>query len=519
MAGSARTASIDTDRKDNIAVFNPATGEELWTVPVATREDVQRAVAECRQAQTQWAALSYTQRGKMLVRFRDHLIDCKDEIANTLSGETGKPKSEVFSAELFYTCDAIGFWAKQSARLLADCEQRLHLFKNKRAYSTYKPRGVIGMITPWNFPLILTIGEAIPALMAGNGVVIKPSEVTPLTAQLGCRLGEEAGLPPGLLSCVTGYGQTGSDLIDFVDMVSFTGSVETGRRIQIKCAEQLKPTTMELGGNDPAIVCADADLERAANGIVWGSMVNSGQVCLSIERAYVHEKIYDKFVEMVVDRLGKLKQGMPDDGADIGSMTFAPQLDKVERHVEEAKRKGARVLAGGKRPADRDGLWFTPTLLVDVTADMEVMREETFGPVIAIQKVKDDAEALRLANDSRYGLSASVWSRDKRGAMNIARRIEAGAVCVNDHMVHMLIPEIPMGGIKESGIGRRHGAEGITKYCVQQSIIIDRFGLRGEVFWYPGMKNAAGRFSRVLNLLFRSRKSVAQMLRSPKSGG
>lgn len=493
-----------TSPTERLVVTNPATLEAAGEVEVYSEADIRDTVARCRQAQGSWAALTPRQRGRMLKRFRDCLLDSRDEIARTVASETGKPLAEVYASELMYTCDVIGYWSRNAGRLLADRRHRPHLLKTKIPYTTYKPRGVIGMITPWNFPFLLSIGEAIPALMAGNGVVIKPSSTTPLCAVLGARIADQAGLPEGLLATVTGPGSVGWELIDHVDMVSFTGSVETGRKIQIKCAEQLKPTTMELGGKDPMIVCRDADIERAANGCVWGSMTNTGQVCLSIERVYVDAKIYDDFVDRVVTKVGALRQGGPDEDADLGSMTSCSQLELVEAQVGDALGKGARVLTGGKRLEGRRGHWFEPTVLVDVDNSMSVMTEETFGPVVAIQKVEDESEALALANDSRFGLSASVWSKDKAGAVNIARRIEAGAVCVNDHMVHMMIPEVSMGGIKESGIGKRHGAEGIHKYCYEQTIVVDRFGLKSEAVWYPSPRNRAKVYRRLLNLMFRS---------------
>ncbi|MBC8293523.1 MAG: aldehyde dehydrogenase family protein [Proteobacteria bacterium] len=495
------TDTLDTP-PPTFDILSPVSGQVVGSLPHMDRGQVEAVVARCREAQAVWAALSFSQRARMLRDYRDLLVSRKEEIADVVISETGKPRVDVFATELFYICDGIGYWGRNAARLLADRQVSTHLLKTKKAISTYKPRGVIGMITPWNFPLTLTIGEAIPALMAGNGVVIKPASATPLCAELCCRLADEAGLPEGLLATVTGRGGTGDTLIDFVDMVSFTGSVETGRKVQIRCAEQLKPTTMELGGKDPAIVCADANLDRAANGCVWGSMVNLGQVCMSIERVYAHEDIYDEFVDKVVNVVGQIRQGQGED-ADVGSIIHPPQRDIVEDQLDKARASGATVLAGGTRP-DMEGCWYQPTVLVDVNHDMEIMQEETFGPVIAIQKVKDDAEAIRLANDSRFGLSASVWSRDKEGATNIARRVEAGAVCVNDHMIHMLIPEVPMGGIKESGIGRRNGEEGIRKFCSQQTIVIDRFGTNKEPIWYPAPKVLAGVLRKVLNLLYRS---------------
>ena len=508
MTAIAGTAVPEHDRqaaRETISVTSPATGEPLGQVQVFSRDEVREAVERSREAQRSWAALSYRQRGNVLKRVRDAILDARDELVAVVAGETGKPPAEVWAVEMFYVCDAIGYWSRTAARHLADRQESTHLLKTKKAYSTYKPRGVIGLITPWNYPLELTIGEAIPALMAGNGVVIKPSEVTPLSATTAARIAEDAGLPAGLLGVVTGYGASGADLIDFVDMVAFTGSVETGRKIATKCAGQLKPCSVELGGKDPMIVCRDADLVRAANAAVWGSVTNAGQVCLSVERIYVDEKVYEPFLANVLATVDKLRQGPPSDNADLGSMTFPPQLEKVEDHVRDAVAKGARVLAGGRRTPGRNaGYWYEPTVVVDVHHDMKLMRDETFGPVIAIQKVKNEAEALALANDSRYGLSASVWSKDKAGAMNIARRIEAGAVCVNDHMIHMMIPEVPMGGVKESGLGRRHGREGITRFCDQQTIVVDRFGGAKELFWYPSSPKLEGLLRRVIVVLFRS---------------
>ena len=501
---ATRLESTEGAEPTTFAVMNPATGEETGRLPVFSREQISETVARCRETQAAWAGLSYSQRGRMLRRFRDALVDSKDEIAEALISETGKPLAEAYGIELLYLCDMIGFWAKNAGPFLADRQLRPHLMKTKRAYTTYKPRGVIGVISPWNYPLMLSVGEAIPALMAGNGVVIKPSSTTPFSTVIPCRIAEESGLPAGLLSAVTGPGPVGWDLIDMVDMVAFTGSVETGRKIQVKCAEQLKPTTMELGGKDPMIVCEDAHLERAANGCVWGALTNAGQVCMSIERVYVHEKVYDDFVAKVVEKVDAVRVGDPTGSPDVGSMTLASQLEIVAAQVETARSAGAKVLRGGGRIEGRSGNWYQPTVLVDVDHSMEIMQEETFGPVIAIQKVADDAEAVRLANDSRFGLSASVWSRDKSGAMNIARRIEAGGVCVNDHMIHMMVPEVSMGGVKESGIGHRHGPGGIRKYCHEQTIVVDRFGMKKEPTWYPAPKGSVGLYRRALNLLFRS---------------
>jgi acyl-CoA reductase-like NAD-dependent aldehyde dehydrogenase len=485
----------------SIRVKSPATGAPLADYPVADRAAVAAAVARARESQESWAALGFAERARILRRVRDRFVDAKDRICEVVSAETGKPRHDVVTNELLFLCDAVGFWGRRAARYLADERARPHLLKNKRVYVSYHPYPVVGIIGPWNFPFNLTIGEAIPALMAGAAVVIKPSEVTPGSALVGAELAAAAGLPAGLLQVVTGYGETGQHLIDLADMICFTGSTTTGRKVAARCGEQLKPCSLELGGKDPMIVLGDADLERASNACVYGGLVNAGQVCISVERVYVEERVYDAFVQKVVDKVRHVRQGPPDAGlVEVGSMTFPPQIDKVERHVRDAVAQGARVLVGGKRRADLPGLFFEPTVLVDVRHDMEVMREETFGPVIPIMRVRDEDEAVRLANDSRYGLDASVWSKDAARGARVARRVQSGAVCVNDVMVNFAVTEVPMGGWKESGLGHRHGPGGIRKFCAQQTVVIDRFGTRSEVNWWPITAGKVKLFRRALNL-------------------
>jgi acyl-CoA reductase-like NAD-dependent aldehyde dehydrogenase len=499
MAQGAATLSDTSPR--TITVRSPATGVPQGEVPVADREAVAAAVARARQAQVGWAALGFAERARVLKRVRDRFIDAKDRIMDVVSGETGKPRHDVLTNELLFLCDAIGFWGKWAPRWLADQKARPHLLRTKRVYVSYLPHGVVGIIGPWNFPFNLTIGEAIPALMAGNAVVIKPSEVTPRSALLGAELAEAAGLPAGVLQVVTGYGQTGQHLIDYADMVCFTGSVATGRKVAERCAQLLKPVTLELGGKDPMIVLRDADLERAASACVYGGLANAGQVCISVERVYVEEPVYDAFVGKVVEKVRQVRVGPPEAGAiEMGSMTFPPQIDKVERHVADATARGARVLTGGRRRTDLPGLFFEPTVLVDVTHDMEVMRDETFGPVIPIMRVRDEDEAIRLANDSRYGLDASVWTKDLARGARIARRVQSGAVCVNDVMVNFAVTEVPMGGWKESGLGHRHGPGGIRKFCAQQTVAIDRFGMKSEVNWWPITPGKVRLFNRAIGL-------------------
>lgn len=500
-----------------IKVRNPATLEPITELPVASREDVAAAVARARKAQAQWQRESFARRGHILRRLRDLLIDEQERLADTVTAESGKPRGEFYGNELFYLCDVIGFWAKNAERWLAPQNIRPHLFKIKRVFSFYQPLGVVGLISPWNFPLVLTAGDAIPALMAGNAVVMKPSELTPMTPLLVVEMAQRAGLPENLLQVIIGGSTIGEALVDHADMIAFTGSVEVGKEVLRRAAERLIPVSLELGGKDPMIVLKDADLERAANACVWGALVNCGQVCTSIERVYVEEPVYQAFVEMIVERVKRLRQGPSDDEVELGSMTSEEQFNKVAAQVADAVRMGAKVLAGGGRNSKFSGFYYEPTVLVDVNHGMTVMRDETFGPVIPIMKVRDAAEALRLANETRYGLDASVFTRDQRKAREMAHDLQSGSVCINDGLVNYIIPDTPMGGVKDSGFGRRHGADGIRKYCYQKTVVIDRFGLKNEMPWFPSSRKKTARMRRLISLLWRS--GWRNKFRSPRTAG
>jgi acyl-CoA reductase-like NAD-dependent aldehyde dehydrogenase len=376
----------------------------------------------------------------------------------------------------------------------------------------YQPRGVVAVIAPWNFPLVMTLGEAVPALMAGNAVIIKPSEWTPLTAVLGGEISREAfqsvGVPPDILQVVTGYGETGGALVDEADMIGFTGSVRTGKMIAERAAKRLVPVSLELGGKDPMIVLKDADLERASSAAVWGAFMNAGQVCISVERVYVEEPIADEFTRRVVEKTRALRQGVDADNAnneqrvDVGAMTFPKQLETVEAHVRDAEARGAKILTGGRRAPDLPGQFYEPTVLTNVDHSMQIMRDETFGPVLPIMRVRDEQEALRLANDSRYGLNASVWTGDTAKGTRLAAQIEAGSVCVNDVITGVAVTDAPFGGVKESGTGRRHGASGIRRFCSEQTIVIDRFGLKREAIWYPYTAKGEWLMRRLLGAIY-----------------
>jgi acyl-CoA reductase-like NAD-dependent aldehyde dehydrogenase len=489
-----------------IPVENPATGETIATVPDLSAEQVAELAARGRAAQPQWEAFGFEGRSRVLLRAQKWVMDNADQIISTICSETGKTFEDAQLAEINYAGGAFGFWAKEAAGYLADEKVKTSqvLVKGKKLILRYRPLGLIGVIGPWNYPLTNSFGDCIPALAAGNSVILKPSEVTPLTSLLMAEGLRECGLPDDVLQIATGRGETGAALIEHVDMIMFTGSTRTGRKVAEAAARRLIPASLELGGKDPMLVLADADLERAANFATYYSMQNAGQTCISIERAYVEEPVYDEFVAKVTEKVGSLRVGRPEGpgSVEVGAITFPPQLEIIKDHVADAIQKGARVLVGGEQEPGA-GRFFQPTVLVDVDHSMKCMTEETFGPTLPIMKVRDAEEAVRLANDSPYGLGASVFSRDTERGEAIARRIEAGAANVNDAMINYTVMELPMGGAKTSGLGSRHGAGGIRKYCSQQAIVVTpKLAMKKEVFMYPYKSRTSRMLGRMLKLLY-----------------
>jgi len=399
----------------------------------------------------------------------------------------------------------MAFYNKRARKMLEEKIKTPHGFMmTKKAYVKYIPFGVVGIISPWNYPFLLLLCDAAPAIIAGNCVILKPSEFTPLTALLIQDVFQKANFPGGVYQTVTGLGRAGSILVDKVDMVAFTGSVRTGKKIAEACARQLKPVSLELGGKDPAIVLEGANLKRASKGIVWGSLFNAGQTCISIERVYVVEAIYDRFLKSVVEEVKKIKVGLDNDyNVDMGSLTTSSQLEIVENQVKDAIKKGARILVGGSRFKTTKGYFFEPTVLINVGPGMSIMEEETFGPVIAIQKVQDENEALREANRLNFGLSASIWGITKQ-ALRLSKDMQAGSICINEALSSFLIPEIPFGGIKESGNGIRHSKHGIRRFCKVQSIVLPRFVLKREIVWYPYSKKIASLIKLFMAMFYKS---------------
>ena len=488
---------------EQIEVLNPANGETIATISADPPAAVAATVARVRANQADWEAMGIEGRYHWLGKLRDWLLDNSERVADTMQAETGKVRADT-AIESIYLTDLINFYGTKAAKFLAEENVRPHspLMAAKKLSVLYRPYPVVGVISPWNFPLALAMGDAIPALQAGAAVVVKPSEFTPLgLAEIVRAWKEEIGAPD-VFDCVQGTAETGGALVDEVDFIQFTGSDRTGRKVMARAAETLTPVSLELGGKDPMIVLSDADLDRAANAATWGGMYNSGQVCLSVERIYVEEPVYDEFVSKLVKEVGVLRQG-PDGKTpekDVGAMTSPNQTAIVEDHVNDALANGASALVGGKRVAG-SGDYFEPTVLVDVDHSMKVMRDETFGPVVGVMKVRDSEEALRLANDSRYGLAGSVFGAKER-AEKVARRIDAGAVNVNDVIVNYVAMDVPIGGWKQSGIGFRHGEYGIKKYCRPGSVVVTRFGGKRELTWYPYTKarrGLVGRAARAFN--------------------
>ena len=455
----------------------------------ASVEDVARAVERARAAFGEWSRLPFAARAAHLRRVRRHMLDHVDEVVDTITSATHKLHSEAMVTEVLVACELIEWYAKHGAAALRPKRIATGLFVHKKAEKRYEPLGVVGVISPWNYPFVLTMSPVVTALFAGNTVVLKPSEITPTVGVLVARLFAEAGETegyPDLVQVVTGGGEVGEALVrSGVQKIVFTGSVNTGKAVMRAAADTLTPVVLELGGKDAFVVDADADVERAARAAVWGAFSNAGQTCMAVERVYVAEPIYDRFVDRVVHHASGIRAGR-----DIGTMTHEPQVRIVEEHVADAVTKGAKVVTGGSR--EPGSLAYPPTVLLDVDHSMQVMREETFGPVLPIMRVRDRAEGLRLANDSPYGLNASVWAKSKAGIEELVAGIESGNVCVNDTMVSYAIPGLPFGGVKESGLGRTHGEEGLWEMSSIKAVAVDRFGLRREPMWFPVPKPLLG---------------------------
>ncbi len=483
----AAPVGLEISGGPTIQTYDPRTGQVLAIVPDQSAEEVRASVARARAAAGPWAALTYKERARHLLVVRDRVLDSAEELVEVICAETGKQRAEAVTTELMAVCETIDWYAKHGERILRPQHVGSGTMAHKSAWKRYEPLGVVGVISPWNYPFTLSMTPVVTALFAGNAVVLKPSEVTPTVGLAIGRLFVDDTWGD-LVQVVTGGGATGDALVrSGVDKICFTGSVRTGKRVMAAAADTLTPVLLELGGKDPLIVCDDADVPMAVKGAVWGSMQNSGQTCMSVERAYVHADVYDRFVALVLAEVASIRQDDTGSG-DIGAMTFGPQVDVVEAHIADAVAKGATVLAGGVRP-ERPGWWFPPTVVVDVDHTMDLMTEETFGPVLPIMKVSSVDEAVLLANDSPYGLNSSVWTEDADLGEQVANRLQAGNVCINDCIVSYAVTGLPFGGVKSSGMGRVHGAEGLREMSNVKSVLGRRVKLPRELWWFPVPKH------------------------------
>ncbi len=473
--------------------FSPVDGRRLGAVPKTRPQDVQAVVDEAAAVQPFWAALPATDRARYMRRAAQVVIDSLDELSALLTREQGKPVNESYVMELVPTIDALHWIAAEGPRLLADEAVSLPLFlKDKRAQHAFEPVGVVGVISPWNYPWSIPFGEVAMALMCGNGVVLKPAELTPLIGGRIQAVFERAGFPPGLVRVIHGEGDVGRALVESsVTRIFFTGSVETGRTVGVACAERMKRSVLELGGKDPMLVLADADVGHAVGGALWGGFANAGQTCSGIERVYVARELEEPFVEALAEGARELRVGDPLQWeTEIGPMTSHDQLSKVRELVDDAVANGAEVLCGGPLlPGEQpDGLpegdWFAPAVLTGVTHDMRIMREEVFGPVLPVIAVDSEDEAIDLANDSEFGLGASVWTADRARGDRLARRLETGMVWINDHMYSHGACSCSWGGVKQSGLGRVHARFGFLE-CVNVKLLTWESQRLRSFWWHP----------------------------------
>ncbi|MBV8052874.1 MAG: aldehyde dehydrogenase family protein [Acidobacteriaceae bacterium] len=496
----------DLQSRAKIASVNPATGELLRELEAANCVEVNAAVARARSGQSAWEAAGVRGRTGVLRNFQQLLHERKSEVARMITREAGKPVGEALLTEVLVVLDAARFCIANAEKFLRH-EPVPHgnlAMKTKVGHILRQPYGVVGIISPWNYPFSTPATETLAALVTGNAVVLKPSEFTSMVALELAALLHEAGVPHDVLQVVVGDGSAGAALVNSkIDKLIFTGSVGTGKRIADAAAARLLPVVLELGGKDPMLVLDDADVEVASSGAVWGAFMNAGQACLSVERCYVHRALYERFVEACVRKAGQLRVGdglNPD--TDVGPMIHDRQLRIVEGQVMDAVANGARVLAGGQRLPTLGPNFYAPTVLVNVSHEMKIMREETFGPVLPIMPFDDDDEAIRLANDSDYGLGASVWTRNRARGEAVAGRIQAGTVMVNDCVSCFGISEALHGGVKASGLGRTHGHFGLEEMVRVKYVDVDLLGRNKKSWWYGYGEKFTRQMEGVIDLMF-----------------
>lgn len=496
-------------------ITNPINQEFLYAFNDPTGDELKSVFEKAKTAQQKIAKLSVKERIAEVDKIMQYVIHYQDFILDSIIAETGKSRTDAFAAEVFEVCDVIDVYKKMAPKVLADKKMDIPVFlMGKKARQWAEPLGTILVITPWNFPFYQVIVPGILAFLAGNAVIAKPSEVTPLKP-LWEHFYAHSGFMKDAIQVVIGGKTTGAELLAFrPDKVHFTGSVRTGKKIMEACSKQLIPVDLELGGKDPSIVFDDINLDRTVNGVMWGAFTNAGQNCTGIERLYVQEGIYEKFMNDLVDKTKKLRVSTPErntksaEDCDVGCMTAPFQVAIVEQHIEDALAKGAKLLCGGIK--EKGNMHIPPTILADCTKDMLIASEETFGPTIAVMKFKTEEEAISLANDSPYGLGASVWTKDLARGERVARAIKCGNVCINNHMINEANPYLPFGGVKDSGIGRFKGEEGLLTFCNLKSVIIDNMSDMIDPHWYPYTETKATLLKNLMDSWFGKRRKYGK---------
>lgn len=487
-----------------IDMINPATGEHLGVHQAWTPQHIKTAYENARHKSVTFQQTTIEERINEIKKLRHYIVDHIEQLVEGLSADLGKTKSEALLMEIFPVLDCIKYYEKHAKKILADKKIRTPIAMfGKKSYVFYQPLGTVLIIAPWNYPFTLSMIPIISAVLAGNTVIYKPSEIATYSGMLMEKMFNESEFTPGVVTVVYGKGSEIGDVLieEKPDKIFFTGSTETGKIILEKASKHLIPVELELGGKDPMILFEDANLDRAVKAAVWGSLLNNGQACVSLERIYVQDTIYDIFVQKLVEEVKNVKQGWDTSGdSDIGCMTSEDQLKIVEEQVRFAVNRGAKVLVGGKRKEKT--MYFEPTVLVNVDHSMRIMQEETFGPVICLMKFTDETEVMKLANDSKYGLNASVWTNDSQKALRVTKGLMCGGVAVNNALTASANFALPFGGAKQSGIGRYHGPYGLYAFSNIKAVMIEKGKKKNEVNWYPVRSEKYNRFLNTFKSLF-----------------
>ncbi|HEY9166372.1 MAG TPA: aldehyde dehydrogenase family protein [Candidatus Kryptonia bacterium] len=468
--------------------FDRSTGKLVGQTKLTSPADVKSILYRAREAQPKWQALPLPHRRMICSIFAAKLYEHKDYLTRLITQENGKPAVEVYTSEIIPSIDLVRYTTRRASKVLAPRRVTIGipLLKTKKAFIKYEPHGVVGIISAWNYPLLLPVGQVVPALISGNAVIFKPSEYTPLVGDMVAELLWQSGVPEDVLNIIHGGAEVGSALVKSgVDKIFFTGSTQTGRKISSMAAESLTPVSLELGSKDAMIVLDDADLDATASGAIWGAFTNAGQTCVSVERCYVHEKIFDSFLQSLREKVHRLRVRRDEsDMYDIGAIIHEAQFNLIKSHIDDAVRRGAKLVEGGQYTTEKGIHYITPAILTDVPPDSPLLVDETFGPVLPVIKFKSDDEAVRLANSSRFGLSASVWTADRKRGLKICDKLKAGAVVLNDVISYYGMSDGVVGGVKESGSGRVHGEEGLHEMVTAKYFEIERMRRTKKTWWY-----------------------------------